>query len=63
MECCFHIRLPGLGILSKIFGKFMLEIGEKLSVGTPVEINPFTFVFTMHQPRSIDQCLLLAIGL
>ena len=26
---CFHIRLPGLGILSKIFGKFMLEIGEK----------------------------------
>ena len=27
-KLCFHISLPGLGILSKIFGNIRLEIGK-----------------------------------
>ena len=30
---------------------------------TPRENEPFTFVCKSHQPRSIHQCLFLAIGL
>ena len=29
---------------------------------TPLENIPFTFVYWLHQPRSIHQCLFLAIG-
>ena len=33
-----------------------------VSTLTPLENIPFTFVYSLHQPRSIHQCLFLAIG-